>query len=105
MADLATIVTASRGGLTEAQRTTTYEYYVDNAPLGPGRLKRITRPASGATTDFAYDEHGRLATVTSSDGYAVLTVYDNLDRPTSITYPDSSSEQITYDKLVSCPRS
>jgi RHS repeat-associated protein len=97
--DLATIVTAPRGGLTEAQRTTTYEYYADNAPLGPGRPKRIVGPVTGATTDFAYDDHGRLATVTASDGYALTTTYDNFDRPTSIVYPDSTSEQIAYDKL------
>ena len=96
---LATIITAPRGGLTQAQRTTTYSYYADNATLGPGRLQQITGPLSGATTDFAYDDHGRLATITGSDGYAVTTTYDNLDRLTSIAYPDSTSEQITYDKL------
>jgi RHS repeat-associated protein len=85
--------------LTQAQRTTTYEYYADNAALGPGQPQRVTGPISGATTEFAYDDHGRPATVTGSDGYATTTTYDNLDRPTSITYPDSTSEQITYDKL------
>jgi YD repeat-containing protein len=37
-----TIVTPPRGGLTLAQRTTTYAYYADNAPNGPGKLQSIT---------------------------------------------------------------
>jgi RHS repeat-associated protein len=54
---------------------------------------------SGSTTSYAYDDHGRLATVTASDGYAVTTTFDALDRPTLVTYPDSTTDAITYDKL------
>jgi YD repeat-containing protein len=74
-------------------------YYSDNASLGPARLQRITGPVSGATTDFAYDGKGRLQTVTESDGYAVTAAYDDLDRPTSLTYPDGTFEQTVYTRL------
>jgi RHS repeat-associated protein len=97
--NLSTIVTAPRGSLTQAQRTTTYSYYADTASLGPGRLQTITGPVSGAITDFAYDDHGRLATVTESDGYALATEYDALDRPTKVTYPDSTYEEMIYANL------
>jgi YD repeat-containing protein len=97
--DLETIITPSRGSLTTAQRTTTYSYNADNASSGPGQLASVTGPISGATTSFAYDDHGRLATVTASDAYAITRAFDALDRPTLITYPDSTTEAITYDKL------
>jgi len=94
-----TIVTAPRGGLTAAQRTTTMTYHSDTARTGPGRLQRITGPMSGATTDFAYDGYGRVYTLTESDGYALTTDYDNLDRPTRRTYPDGTYEETLYTHL------
>jgi RHS repeat-associated protein len=97
--DLETIVTPARGSLTQAERTTTFTYYADNAPLGPGRVQRITGPVSGATTDFAYDSYGRARTVTESDGYALTTDYDTFDRPTRVTYPDGTYEENVYDRL------
>lgn len=97
--DLGTVVTPPRGGLSPSERTTTFQYYGDNAPLGPGRLQRVTGPIAGATTDFAYDIHGRLRMVTESDGYALTTDYDTLDRPTRITFPDGTYEERVYDRL------
>lgn len=97
--DLETIITPPRNNLTEAQRTTSFIYYPDNAPLGPGRLSRIVGPVAGATTDFAYDGFGRLRSTTDSDGYTLTTDYDALDRPTRITYPDSTYEENTYTRL------
>jgi RHS repeat-associated protein len=94
-----TVVTPARSGLSQAERTTTFTYYADNAPLGPGRLQRITGPITGATTDFAYDGFGRPRTVTESDGYTLTTDYDNLDRPTRLTYPDGTYEETVYNRL------
>jgi RHS repeat-associated protein len=51
------------------------------------------------TTSFTYDAYGRVETVTDSDGYTVTTDYDDFDRPTTITYPDSTYQQIVYDRL------
>jgi len=52
-----------------------------------------------ATNSFTYDAYGRLRTATDFDGYAFTFDYDALDRPTKITYPDSSFEQIVYRAL------
>jgi len=97
--DLQTIVTPPMNGWSDAQRTTTYTYYPDNAPLGPGRVQRITGPDPLATTDYTYDSYGRLQTVTDSEGYGVTTDYDLLDRVTKVTYPDTTFEQIVYNRL------
>ena len=64
-----------------------------------GYLTNITGALPGATTDFTYDDCGRVRTVTDSDGYTVTTEYDALDRPTRVTYPDGTYEEIVYDKL------
>ena len=104
---LATIVTPPRNGpngvpLTQAERTTTYEYYPENAAGGVGRLMRITGPASAAgppITQYAYDAYGRLATVTAPDGRQVTQTYDSLDRLVRTTYMDGTWEETTYDKL------
>jgi RHS repeat-associated protein len=94
-----TIVTPPRGTVTQGQRTTTFSYYADNASPGAALLQRITGPVTGATTDFAYDGFGRPRTVTGSDGYALTTEYDALDRPTRLTYPDTTYEETTYTRL------
>jgi YD repeat-containing protein len=64
-----------------------------------GYLKSITGPVAGATVSFTYDPFGRVRTVTDPEGYTITSDYDKLDRPTIITYPDSSFEQIVYDRL------
>jgi len=94
-----TVVTPPRGGLAQAERTTTYTYYPDTAPTGAGRLQTITGPATGATTTYEYDGFGRVSKVTDSEGYAVTTAYDALDRPTTVTYPDATYEQTIYNRL------
>jgi YD repeat-containing protein len=78
--------------------TTTYTYDPD------GYLTSVTGPVTGATTTYAYDDYGRVASVTDSDGYEVVTEYDALDRPTAMSYPDSTTELITYDKLDAVTR-
>jgi RHS repeat-associated protein len=80
--------------VTNARNETTTFAYDPN-----GYLLSVTGAIAGATTTFAYDGYGRLRTVTDSEGYAVTTDYDAFDRPTLVTYPDSTTRQITYDKL------
>src|SRR5205823_5691460 len=40
-----TVIAPPGGGLIEAQRTTTYSYYPNDAPLGAGRLQTVTGPS------------------------------------------------------------
>jgi RHS repeat-associated protein len=79
--------------------TTTYNYGpVSGVPTG--YLASITSPTfngSTAATSFTYDTANRVRTVTNSpDNYSVTTDYDNLDRPTTITYPDSTTQTLSY---------
>jgi len=82
--------------------TTTYGYDRDQNGDGvpDGYLTSVTRPATGAVTTFSYDTAKRVQTVTDSDGYAVSTTYDNIDRPLTITYPDTTTRQFTYNDNV-----
>ncbi|MGH8094998.1 MAG: RHS repeat-associated core domain-containing protein [Chthoniobacterales bacterium] len=76
--------------------TTTLAY---GGTVPEGYLASITSPqfnGSAAVTTFAYDSLNRVRTVTDADSYAVTTDYDNLDRPTQITYPDGTSQQFQY---------
>lgn len=73
--------------------TTTYTYNAN------GYLLTISRPVAGSTTNISYDGFGRIRTVTDPEGYTTTVDYDVLNRPTIITYPDNSFEQIVYDRL------
>jgi RHS repeat-associated protein len=64
-----------------------------------GYLTNVTGTLPGTTTSFTYDGFGRVRTVTDSEGFTVTTDYDALDRPTKVTYPDNTFEQIIYEKL------
>lgn len=64
-----------------------------------GLVTNIIGALSGATNGFTYDATNRIHTVTDTDGYTVTCDYDNLDRPTRISFPDGTYEQIIYDKL------
>ena len=79
--------------------TTTYGYG-DGTPGHPlGYLTSITSPPFNnvsAVTSFTYDAANRVRTVTDSDGYTVITDYDDLDRPTQITYPDGTDQQFQF---------
>jgi RHS repeat-associated protein len=66
---------------------------------GNGYLQSITGPVVSATTTFTYDGYGRVLTATNSQGYGVTMNYDNMDRLTKTTYPDGTSQQITYTNL------
>jgi RHS repeat-associated protein len=97
-----------------ARQNTTYVYNAQGQPLTvtnaknepttyaydtSGYLQSVTGPVSGAVTTYGYDGFGRVRTVIDSDGYVVTTDYDALDRPTVITYPDATFQQVAYDKL------
>jgi RHS repeat-associated protein len=88
-----TMVTPPRGGLTLAQRTTTYSYDTN------GYLQSATGPVSGATQSFTYDGHGRIRTSTDADSYTLTYDYDALNRRTKVTYPDGSYEETVYNRL------
>ncbi len=48
------------------------------------------------TNSFTYDGYGRIRTSTDSEGYTVTFDYDALNRPTKVTYPDNTYEQVVY---------
>jgi RHS repeat-associated protein len=62
-------------------------------------LHTVTGPISGAVTTYTTDASGRVTEVEDSEGYILSTAYDNLDRPTTTTYPDSTTDQTVYNKL------
>ena len=62
-------------------------------------LTLVTGPISGGQNSYTYDSAERVSTVTDSEGYRITKDYDNLDRPTTTIYPDSTSDQTFYNKL------
>jgi RHS repeat-associated protein len=80
--------------------TTTYAY---GGIVPPGCLASITSPpfnGVSAVTSFGYDSFKRVRTVTDTDQYTLTTDYDNLDRKTRVTYPDTTYEQFQYTDNV-----
>jgi RHS repeat-associated protein len=76
-----------------AGHATSYEY----DPLG--RLSAVTDPL-GRTTRYDYDPAGNRITVTDPAGRVTATAYDAANEPTSITYSDGKTPNvtgITYD--------
>jgi len=83
--------------------TTSYGYGDGSSGKPIGYLTSITSPVfngSSAVTSFTYDGFNRIRTVTDTDGYAVTTDYDSLDRKTKITYPDATYQQFQYTDNV-----
>ncbi|QIF02262.1 RHS repeat-associated core domain-containing protein [Roseimicrobium sp. ORNL1] len=78
---------------------TTFTYETNAANDGYGQVKLITGALPGATTAFTFDGFQRIRTVTDSSGYTTTFDYDDMDRVTLITYPDTTTEQIVYEKL------
>lgn len=56
-------------------------------------------PATNDTVTTTYDSFARPRTRTDESGYTLTVDYDAMDRVTRITYPDSTFEQMTYDRL------
>ncbi len=48
------------------------------------------------TNSFSYDGYGRIRSTSDSEGYTLTFDYDAMDRPTKITYPDNTFEQVVY---------
>jgi YD repeat-containing protein len=106
---LETVVTPPRNGpdgqpLTLAERKTIYTYYPDNDPnIAPRkRLQTIAGPSSPQgppTTIYVYDTKGRVLTSTDTDSYTLTYAYDDLDRQTRVTYPDTTYEETVYKWL------
>lgn len=64
-----------------------------------GYLQKVTGPIAGTGVYFTYDGYGRVRIVTDSFGRKSTTDYDALNRPTLVTYPDGSFEQVVYEKM------
>jgi len=87
--------------------TFTYDRDDDSNSETDGYLTTITGPVSGATTGIQYDGFGRVWKVTDSESRTVTLEYEavgsdptkTLHRPVKVIYPDSTFEQITYDRL------
>ena len=64
-----------------------------------GYLLKVINANGQVASKLAYDEVGRLASVTDAGGHTVRHSYDNLDRPLATTYPDGTATTNTWDKL------
>lgn len=79
---------------------TTYTYG-GAVPTGyPETIKSPPFNTVSAITRFGYDSAKRIRTTTDPDNYVVTTDYDNLDRKTKVTYPDTTFEQFQYTDNV-----
>jgi len=69
---------------------TTYNYDTSN------RLSTIVNANSQTVLTLTYDSADHILTRTDSQGYVLTYAYDNLDRVTSITYPDATTDLYDY---------
>lgn len=80
---------------------TTYNYDTN------GYLQNIVGALPSAISSFTYDGFGRLKTTADSEGYILMNDYDaiggdplkTMNRVAKITYPDSTYQQTTFDRL------
>lgn len=82
-------------------KSTTFNYGYSGHP---GFLHSIVGPVAGASLVFTPDANDRVQTLTgpaASDGsrHTVTYDYDDFDRVTTVTYPDTTTEQVIYSKL------
>jgi RHS repeat-associated protein len=65
-----------------------------------GFLEAVDGPLAGISdrTTFTPDLYGRVRTTTSPGAYTLTFDYDALNRPTLVTYPDSTTEQFSYQR-------
>ncbi len=81
-----------------------YDYEEDTASVHFARLKKVRHVSSlGDETliEVAYEPAGAHPwphQVTDRDGYTVTMAYDNLGRVTTVTHPDNSTEGFTYTR-------
>ena len=75
---------------------TDYEYH----PTLLRRTRKIEAAATAGgprpTTVYAYDDYGRLISITDPAGKVTDFTYDGLNRVVETLYPDGSSEQFVY---------
>ena len=64
-----------------------------------GYLASIAPPASGTTVNFTTDNAGRIATSDDTVNGHLSYDYDALNHLRHVYYPDTTYEEITYDKL------
>ena len=66
-----------------------------------GYLTSVDGPLPGVhdTISLTYDVYGRPITWTDVDGYTLSYQYDLMDRLTRVTYPDTTYEEYTYNRL------
>jgi RHS repeat-associated protein len=64
-----------------------------------GYLTSIIDADGKSVNSYTYDNVGRIATETDSQGYTLAYSYDNLDRITQISYPDGTSIKYKYNRL------
>ena len=75
-------------------QTTTYSYDTNGYRLA------VVGPLGANDSIIAtYDAFGRMRTKTDQSGYTVTLDYDALDRLTTVTFPDGTFSQITYNRL------
>jgi RHS repeat-associated protein len=65
-----------------------------------GYLTSVDGPLAGTadSISYTYDLYGRIRTETSPGAHVLTYDYDKLDRPTLVTYPDSTTEQFSYQR-------
>ncbi|HKQ38302.1 MAG TPA: RHS repeat-associated core domain-containing protein [Verrucomicrobiae bacterium] len=75
--------------------TTRYTYNLDSYLISvDGPL-----PGTNDTIAATYDAFGRTRTVTALGDHALTLNYDDLDRPTRVTYADSTFTEYAYNRL------
>jgi RHS repeat-associated protein len=61
----------------------------------------LTSPPTGTPqlSAFTYDGYDRVKTITDELGYTKTIVYDLVNRPTTIAFPDGTADNLTYQVL------
>jgi len=91
------------GSITNPRNEVTTYIYGDGSSGHPiGFLRSVTSPSfngASAVTSYTCDLVNRTRTVRNeADDYTVTTDYDKLDRPITITYPDTTTQEFDYRK-------
>lgn len=93
----------SRGQLLETidplGRKTVNIYNTQGYLTGIERTDPANASALVRIATIRYDSKGRADKVTGSDGYNIELLHDDLDRVTRVTYPDGTTERMTYTAL------
>jgi YD repeat-containing protein len=84
------------GHLTESTRASrTLGYAYDHA----GRLERVDYPASLGSVDLAYEDAGRLSTITDWDSRVTSLAYDPAGNLTELDRPGDLVSSYAYDDV------